>query len=31
MPAIRGIYYSHPLTGEPGLWVMLAWGVMSYA
>ena len=23
MPAIRGIYYAHPVTGEPGLWVQL--------
>ena len=23
MPAIRGIYYTHPVTDEPGLWVML--------
>lgn len=23
MPAIRGVYYTHPQTGEPGLWVML--------
>jgi len=23
MPAIRGISYAHPQTGEPGLWVML--------
>ena len=23
MPAIRGIYYAHPQTGEPGLWAVL--------
>ena len=26
MPAIRGIYYNHPQTGEPGLWIWTAWG-----
>jgi len=23
MPAIRGVYYAHPQTGESGLWVVL--------
>lgn len=23
MPAIRGTYYNHPLTGEAGIWVVL--------
>lgn len=26
MPAIRGIYYNHPTTGEAGLWVLLMHG-----
>lgn len=26
MPAIRGIYYEHPQTGEPGIWIWAAWG-----
>jgi len=26
MPAIRGVYYNHPLTAEPGIWIWLAWG-----
>lgn len=26
MPVIRGIYYKHPKTGEPGIWIWCAWG-----
>jgi hypothetical protein len=26
MPAIRGVYYEHPQTGEPGVWIWCAWG-----
>lgn len=28
MPNIRGIYYTHPTTGEAGLWAMLANGTV---
>lgn len=26
MPALRGVYYEHPQTGEPGIWIWCAWG-----
>ena len=26
MPAIRGIYYNHPQTDEPAIWIWCAWG-----
>lgn len=26
MPAIRGIYYEHPQTSEPGIWIWCTWG-----
>ena len=26
MPVIRDIYYTHPQTGVPGLWLWLVWG-----
>jgi len=26
MPAIRGIYYNHPQTDEPGIWIWCDWG-----